>query len=322
MTGYPNSLGINLPSPLQEVTTERTRSASISLFVKRDDLIHPFMSGNKWRKLKFTIMQFLEGEFDCLRTFGGAFSNHLYATAWAGRFFSINTVAYVRGEPESEHNPTLKFVRSQGMKLIFLDRQHYRRRDEDNFLNDLKRSHPSSLFVPEGGSNVESIRGIKELVEEIVSQQGDQAHWVVPVGSGGTLAGLIAAAPPGVTIHGIVVLKGAEYLAQVVQKLLLEATGVGQSNCDYHLYHDFHCGGYARFDPELVDFMTQYWLETGVQLEPVYSGKAMKAVYSLMDSRFIPPGSDVVFIHTGGLQGLAGLRMNHPEQFQHDAFNI
>jgi len=315
-----NQSAVLLPSPVQRIAPGWTEKYAIDLFVKRDDLIHPFVSGNKWRKLAGVIEQMQAGRYDSLLTFGGAFSNHIHATASAGSIFDFRTVGFIRGESDYATNFTLSESQRLGMRLEFVDRATYRQKTDPEFLASLALKHPKSLIIPEGGSGELAYQGLHTLAVELISDVPGPAHWIVPVGSAGTFAGLVAAAPANVTVHGISVLKDGGYLREAIA----QALGTGESTpiCRYHLHTKFGGAGYAKFDSQLIEFMTQYWIETGIRLEPIYSGKAMSAINQLVQQQAFEPGTKLVFIHTGGMQGLHGLKQRFPKVFNHEAFNI
>lgn len=313
-----------LPSPMQRSEPSWLVDSGIALYIKRDDLIHPLISGNKWRKLSPAIPALVSGKFSRLLTFGGAFSNHIHAVAAAGRIFGFPTTGIIRGEAEYAENPTLSAAREFGMALNFVDRATYRRRYDPRWLDELAKRYAGAMVLPEGGSGMQAYEGMATLARELAAESGrtecSEEHWVLPVGSGGTLAGLVAAAPPEVHIHGIAVVKDISDVARRIQSdLAIIADG---ETPHYVIHKEFAGAGYARFDQTLLDFMTQYWVETGIRLEPVYSGKAMYALYCLIRNKVIPRGARVVFVHTGGLQGLYGMKQRYPDKFTHEAFNI
>lgn len=262
--------------------------------MKRDDMIHPFISGNKWRKLKHPIEQLLKMDNPHLVTFGGAWSNHILACAAAGAKFGFRTTAFVRGEPVD--NPVLMMARLFGMDLRFVDRDQYRRKErlfEEHF------SHQEALFLGEGGYSRQGAEGCAELISELRHQYD---HIVVAAGTGTTAAGLrIGLSKRGWTsrLHAVAVLKGAGFLREDVARL-----GVDPNQIDFHL--DFHFSGYAKIKPELIDFIQRFVSRTGIMLEPTYTGKMVYAAYNLIQQGKIPAQSRVLMIHTGGLTGLLG----------------
>lgn len=291
-----------LPDPFPE-------PVPIRLFLKRDDQLHPLVSGNKWRKLKYNLLAARELGLPTLLTVGGAFSNHLHATAAAGKLFGFQTVGVVRGD-ELAHRPlnrTLAFCRDQGMHLHFVSRAEYQQRTNLTYLSQLQAQFGPCYLVPEGGTNALAIRGTAEIMPEIGQQWYDAArlqtglsgtctdgpHTVAcAVGTAGTLAGLMASAPAAVRVLGVSALKGAVKFAALPSPL---PSGV-------HLNTDYHFGGYARTTPALNEFIQRFRERTGIRLELTYTGKLLYALYDLARQGYFPPQADVVAVHTGGLQ--------------------
>jgi 1-aminocyclopropane-1-carboxylate deaminase/D-cysteine desulfhydrase-like pyridoxal-dependent ACC family enzyme len=290
-------------SPLQELTDPFPESINIRLYLKRDDLLHPQVSGNKWRKLKYNLVTAREQGFSRLLTFGGAYSNHLYATAAAGQVFGFETIGVVRGE-ELAHislNSTLRFCQSCGMKLHFVSRADYRRKDESAFLESLMKTFGSCYVLPEGGTNEVAIQGTAEIIPELIAQLGYAPDYVCcPVGTGGTVAGLARSAPKETKVLGFAVLKGL-----VRAKLQFGRIDIhrGQAGTWPILIHDYHFGGYAKTTPELLQFIRSFEQKTGVLLEQVYTGKMLYGIYDLARQGYFPDAATVVVVHTGGLQG-------------------
>jgi 1-aminocyclopropane-1-carboxylate deaminase len=298
-----------LPSPLQELSDEVIRRAQVRLFVKRDDLIHPLVSGNKWRKLKHNLQEATRRGADTLLTFGGAFSNHLYATAAAGKATGLPTVGVVRGEElKPDSSPTLQFCHDQGMQLYFVSRQEYRLKEEGQTVKRLLAEREGRLYVvPEGGSNALALPGVGEVVGEVNRQLGQVPdYYAVAAGTGGTAAGLLAASAK---VLAFPVLKGGTFLEQEIRQLAL--TGLDSSGLDsikvppgtLMLFPDYHFGGYAKHTPELLRFIQDFEEKHEFRIEQVYTGKLFFGLYDLMQRGYFQPGTVVVALHTGGLQG-------------------
>ncbi|MEZ0484074.1 1-aminocyclopropane-1-carboxylate deaminase/D-cysteine desulfhydrase [Fibrella aquatica] len=272
----------------------------IRLYLKRDDLLHPLVSGNKWRKLKHNLLEASRSGFTTLLTFGGAYSNHLYATAAAGRVFGFQTIGIVRGD-ELAHkplNPTLAFCREQGMTLYFVDRATYLRAEDPAFLAELQVRYGPCYTLPEGGTNALAINGVAEIMPELHEQLGKWPTVVAAaVGTGGTLAGLMQAAPSTVQVLGVSALKVPE------QSVASFAGLPGVLPPNVTICTDYHHGGYARTTPELLRFIRDFECRTGIQLEQVYTGKLLFALYELARQGCFPDQARVVAIHTGGIQG-------------------
>ena len=288
-----------LPSPLQRLHHPLLTRYDVELWCKRDDLIHPAISGNKWRKLKYHLLHAREHGKQHLLSFGGAYSNHIHALAAAGYQTGLRTTGIIRGEADAVSNTTLRDARRWGMDLVFVDRQSYRRRQDPDWLAQFDA--PDTLIVPEGGSSPLAIPGVAELVGEVPFSPD---LWVLPCASGGTLAGLIAGKRDREQILAIAVLKGGDFITDEVCRLHPAAASIP----GWRIALDHHDGGYAKFSPALWQWVQDFSADTGLPLEPIYSGKAMWGLFRELAAGRIAPGSKIVFIHTGGMQGLAGLR--------------
>ncbi|QLH68625.1 1-aminocyclopropane-1-carboxylate deaminase/D-cysteine desulfhydrase [Aeromonas veronii] len=288
-----------LPSPLQRLHHPLLTSYGVELWCKRDDLIHPAISGNKWRKLKYHLQHAKEHGKRHLLSFGGAYSNHIHALAAAGCQSGLRTTGIIRGEYDAVSNSTLRDSLRWGMDLVFVDRQSYRRRQDPDWLAQFDA--PDTLIVPEGGSSPLAIPGVAELVGEVPFSPD---LWVLPCASGGTLAGLIAGKQDREQILAIAVLKGGGFIADEVCRLHPAAANIP----GWRIALDHHDGGYAKFSPALWQWVQDFSTDTGLPLEPIYSGKAMWGLFRELAAGRIATGSKIVFIHTGGMQGLAGLR--------------
>lgn len=274
-----------------------------SLAIKRDDLLHPEISGNKWRKLKYNLLMAAYLGHDTLYSFGGAYSNHIAALAAAGALFGFKTVGFIRGEAYESLNPTLQRATEHGMALHYLTRQQYRQRSDTVFLQQLAEDFPSGYWIPEGGSNALAWLGCAELAGEI--PEGYDA-WCVPCGTAGTLAGLLLGCRMPVAIWGVAVHTDVQGLIQAVQRCLAEQ---GVSMAAYHMAGDYHFGGYAKFSTVLQQFCQSFTAKTQIPIEPVYSGKMLYGIFDLLQRRQSPiKGRHLLLVHTGGLQGLEGLR--------------
>lgn len=290
----------NEPSLLQQITDPLLDKFGINLFVKRDDLLHPDVSGNKWRKLKYNILEAKKNKFTTLLTFGGAYSNHIAATAAAGKLFDIQTIGIIRGdELRIESNATLRQATKNGMKLFFVSRTEY----EDKTY--LAQKYGQNCYVlPEGGSNTLAARGASETMSEITTQLGYYPNYVaVPVGTGGTFAGLCAKSTLNTKVLGFTVLKNGQYLVPQINEMIAANGDFLQTN--YEIFWDFHCGGYAKTTPNLLRFINCFQNKTNIEIEPIYSGKMFYSLYELIvgNSGYFQPNETIVAVHTGGLQG-------------------
>jgi len=284
----------------------------ISVQIKRDDLIHPQISGNKWRKLKYNIEYAKKQKLAGIVSFGGSYSNHIHALAYACYQQKIKSVAIIRGEASNGENSTLSWAKHWGMELHFVDRKTYRKRDDANYLAQLQQKFPDYFIVPEGGSNTLALPGMAEVINEL-EQQTQFDTLMVPVGSGGTLAGLITADNSLVQnkqhqLLGIAVLKQpkehTDYLDKSVRRLLSKKH---QQKGNWQILSQYHGGGYAKFKLEDAQRIIDFSQITGVPFEPIYSGKMIIALLDLIEAGYFAKQHRIVLLHTGGLQGLAGL---------------
>lgn len=279
----------------------------VRLLVKRDDLTHPHVSGNKWRKLKYNLEAARQTGFAGLLTFGGAFSNHLSATAAAGQLLGWRTIGMVRGEEHLPLNPTLSFARSCGMEFHYLDRSTYPQRCKGIGMDAWEKDY---YILPEGGSNTLALKGCAELAEECQEQLGTWPDYVcVAAGTGGTAAGLITGLPDQTQLLAFPVLKG-NFMRGEIQYFLAQAGHENKKN--WQVISDYHFGGYAHFDEQLIDFINQTKGRYDIPLDPIYTGKLFFGVADLHEKGFFPSGSTVLVIHTGGLQGIAGFNQRFP----------
>ena len=294
---------INENTLLEEVNDPFLKERKISLLIKREDMNHTHLSGNKWYKLKYNIQEAKEQGKDTLLTFGGAYSNHIYAVAAAGKIFNFNTIGIIRGEEHSPLNPTLSFAKQNGMKFYYLNRATYRKKNSPEILNDLIKIFGDFYHLPEGGTNVFAVNGCSEIIDKI---NEDYDYICCPCGTGGTLAGLISGLNGEKFALGFAVLKGASFLKQNVESLLELIGKPTLSNWNINL--DYHFGGYAKFNRQLLEFVDRFISIAGIPIEPIYTGKMLFGIYDLISKGFFKQESRIVVIHTGGLQGLSGLK--------------
>jgi 1-aminocyclopropane-1-carboxylate deaminase len=292
-----------MESPLQEIHAPELEARNLSLWMKREDQLHPFISGNKWRKLKYNLQEALTKNKTTLLTFGGAYSNHIAATAAAGKEYGLQTVGIIRGEEHLPLNPTLSFAASQGMKFNYLSREKYREKNTPEFLEALSEQFPDAYIIPEGGTNSLAVKGCTEIIEDI-----DLAYDYIccASGTGGTLAGIIAGLKGDKKVLGFPALKGGEFLYNEIEMLIQEYNG--QKYTNWQLITEYHFGGYAKVKPELIDFIQTFKKQHGVLLDPIYTGKMMYGVFDMIKKDYFPAGSKIIALHTGGLQGNEGFR--------------
>lgn len=286
------------PTPIQELNDGRADRAGIRILVKREDLNHGTVSGNKWWKLKYNLRAALDTRRTAILTFGGAYSNHIYATAAAAAACGLKSIGVIRGEERL--NPTLSAVTGWGMSLQFVTRSQYRARTEDAFLRALEKQWSYPFIIPEGGSNLHALRGLQEfgtLLKEIPHD-----YLCVSVGTGGTLAGL-ATSGGRAEVIGFPASKDTSLRSTITE--LIKMTRC-PSPSPWQLVTNYHFGGYARMDTTLRAFVHDFQGQHGILLDPVYTSKMMFGVFDLIVKGYFPRGSSVLVIHTGGLQGWGG----------------
>lgn len=292
-----NALSFAFHSPIEELVLPEFAAAGIRVDIKRDDLIHPFISGNKWRKLQYLLLDARQAAKSHLVTFGGPWSNHLLATACAGAKFGFRTTAFVRGEAVS--NPVLSLCRLFGMELLFASRADYR--DKNALYERFATSYPATYFIDEGGYSLLAVRGCAAIIDEI---DRPYDHIFCACGTGTTVAGLAAGVVQrqlSARVHGVPVLKNGGFLQADIARLApsLPPQAV-------RLHTDYHFGGYAKHTDELLRFVARFASQTGILIEPVYTGKLCFALADLAQQGFFQKGERILALHTGGLTGILG----------------
>lgn len=284
-------------SPIHQIHDKTFDQRGLKVFIKRDDLIHPIISGNKWRKLKYLLRDARAQHKTHLVTFGGAYSNHLLATAAAAARFGFRSTGIVRGE--EVNNDTLFLCRLHGMNLIFVDRESYR--DKPKLFNKYFRSDDGAYFIDEGGASILGAQGVSELINELAETYD---HIFCACGTGTTAAGIINGISKhklNARFHGIPVLKNGEFLRKDINEFLVYPA-------DYDLHTDYHFGGYGKVTDELIRFVKDFTALTGILIEPIYTGKMLHAIYDLAAKNYFKPRDKILAIHTGGLWGLLGMK--------------
>jgi 1-aminocyclopropane-1-carboxylate deaminase len=290
-------IDLEIFSPVQQIRDKLFEEKGIEVVIKRDDLIHPIISGNKWRKLKYILEKARVEQKTHLVTFGGAYSNHLMATAAAAARFGFKATGIVRGEPVN--NDTLFICRLHRMSLIFTDRESYRDKQglfEKHFGNDNE-----AFFIDEGGASAEGAKGCSEIIDELTENYD---HVFCACGTGTTAAGIINGTSKSelkTRFHGIPVLKNGGFLKSEIENLMLQPS-------DFDLHTEYHFGGYAKTNDELIGFIKQFVASTGILIDPVYTGKMMFALYDLAGKGYFKQGEKILAIHTGGIWGLLGMK--------------
>ena len=291
------NIDLEIYSPVQQIKNKLFDEQGLSVFIKRDDLIHPLISGNKWRKLKYILQKASAENKKHLVTFGGAYSNHLLATAAAAAKFGFKSTGIVRGE--EVENDTLFLCRLHGMKLLFADRESYR--DKPALFIKYFGDDTEAFFIDEGGSSVEGAKGCAELVDELTETYD---HIFCACGTGTTAAGImngLQAHQLPTKFNAIPVFKNGEFMRSEIDQYLTKPS-------DYQLHTDYHFGGYAKTTHDLIDFIKTFVADTGILIEPVYTGKMLYAIYDLAAKGYFKRGSKILAVHTGGLIGLLGMK--------------
>jgi 1-aminocyclopropane-1-carboxylate deaminase len=283
-----------LPSPVEVLDDVRLDAAGVRLLLKRDDLIHPELPGNKWRKLRYNLEAARTAGATTLLTFGGAYSNHIRAVAAAGALFGFETVGVIRGEAHDPLNPSLQFAVDRGLRLAYLDRQTYRRKTEPAVIDRLREQLGDFYLIPEGGSNALAVRGCTELVEEITENFDIVC---CAVGTGGTLAGLAAGLAPRQRALGFSSLKGGDFLSDDVAAL--QRAALGEATGNWEIETGYHFGGYAKLTPELIRFVDDFEGRHGVRLDWVYVAKMMCGLFDLVAQGRFAAGTTILAVVTG-----------------------
>ena len=292
----------SINTPLQKLEDDLLTNKKINLYIKREDLIHSHISGNKWYKLKYNLIEAEKIGIKRILTFGGAYSNHIYSTAAACSLFGFESIGVIRGEEHLPLNPTLKFAVEHGMTLYYINRTAYRNKYNDNLLSLLKKSFGNFYLIPEGGSNSLAVKGCAELIKTVSIPFN---FICTPCGTGGTLAGIVAGLNNNSKALGFSVLKNSFFLNKEVERLILSYNGKIYNN--WEINFNYHFGGYAKFDSGLMRFIKNFDEVHKIKLEPIYTGKMMFGIYDLIKKDYFNYGDSIIATHTGGLQGLNGL---------------
>ena len=295
----------DLQSVIEPVIHSVLKKSSIKLFIKREDVLHPFLSGNKYRKLKYNLLEMYNRGFTKLLTFGGAYSNHILAVAIAGFQYKIPSIGIVRGEELAENiprtlkkNPTLAKAYQLGMRFEFISRKTYRNKNDPFFLKTLQNKYPKAYMLPEGGTNSLAIRGC----EEILDSACDAFDFIAtPLGTGGTFIGLVNTIKTHQKVLGFSALKAKNQLENVSHYKSLK-----KGSNAYKIFSEDFFGGYAKFNKDLIDFLNDFKSQTNILLDPIYNGKMMYRILDLIKNNYFSPNTKILAIHTGGLQGMAG----------------
>ena len=296
-------------SPVSQLENEEWQKKGVNVFLKRDYLLyvptHPEIAGNKWRKMWGTFAQYDRNSKWPLITQGGIHSNHLVALAAAGHLLGVKTIGIVRGENNLAISPTLQKAAAYGMELHYISRNDYKSLDPFHLPPFLQEKYDHFHFIPEGGSNEASSLGMEQLMNEIsnsfhqINTQSDKIVIALPVGTGGTIKGLFLNNKHKIPLLGIYVLKGFSENNMENGMVL---------NCHFHL------GGYAKYHQGLIEFIPHFYQQYHIILDPIYSGKMMYALNEMIKADYFRPGTTLVAIHTGGLQGIEAFNQRYHTQ--------
>lgn len=281
----------------EEIDISKFGIEGYSLLVQREDLLHPFVSGNKFRKLKYNLRAARTQKQETLLTFGGAFSNHIAAVAAAGKEMNFKTIGFIRGEEIAQkisENPTLSFAKECGMELHFVTREVYRTKESPDFINSLKNQFGDFYLLPEGGTNNLAVKGCEEILPD-----GNSFDYIcVPVGTGGTIAGLIKASNKNQKTLGFSALKGDFHSSEIAKYT---------SKTNFEITDAYCFGGYGKIDIQLIRFINEFNEKTKIPLDPIYTGKMLYGIMDLLKKGHFKENSRIFAIHTGGLQGIDGM---------------
>lgn len=279
----------------QEISHPLIEEKEIRLFIKRIDLIHSFVSGNKYYKLKYNLLEAEKQKVSTVLTFGGAYSNHISATAFAAKQKGYKSIGIIRGEDTFPLNDTLSFAKEHGMALHYISREEYRQKHTEPFITSLQNKLGDFYVIPEGGTNKFAIKGTSEILDI----NDTQNYICTPIGTGGTISGIINSTSDNQKVLGFPALKGSENLEKDIKSW--------SNKQNWKLITDYHFGGYAKISEELILFITDFYHTQNIPLDAIYSGKMMMGIMDLIKKDFFPKGSSVLAIHTGGLQGNKGM---------------
>ncbi|GAA4043286.1 1-aminocyclopropane-1-carboxylate deaminase/D-cysteine desulfhydrase [Flavobacterium chungnamense] len=283
--------------PTQEIILPNT---TVKLYIRREDLIHPFVSGNKFRKLKYNLLEAKKQNHRTLLTFGGAYSNHIAAVAFAGKENGFKTIGVIRGDELSSkisQNPTLKFCQDNGMEFVFVSREQYRLKSTEDFLCNLKNDFDDFYLVPEGGTNDFAVKGC----EEILSNEDERFDYICcAIGTGGTISGIINSSTSRQKVLGFPSLKG-DFIKKDIRKFAKKE--------NWDIISDYHFSGYGKVSDDLIEFINDFYKKYSIPLDPIYTGKMVFGVIDLINKNYFSEDSQILLIHTGGIQGVQGMNL-------------
>ena len=301
---------LNIPSPVTRINHPLTRNHKVQLLIKRDDLIHPLLSGNKWRKLKHNLLHFQKMKPDRIISFGGAFSNHLVALAYATKWVNIKSTGYIRSHQDSLSNPTIDLIRSLNMGVQFVKPSTF------DFLGDAPENIMADFpgeqvgVVPMGGTNELALIGVGEIMDELAQEKVRPDYLITALGTGGSLAGLVVNAPPNVQLVGLSPFKG--------RTDRLEGFKFIDHMDNYTIISCADGHGFGAISKDIAQFINQFYDDHQILLDPIYTSRAMNKTLKLIEEGYFEVGSTIVFLHSGGLQGILG----YNEALKYDRINL
>lgn len=279
----------------QQITSPIFKSKKIKLYIKRIDLIHPYVSGNKFYKLKYNFSELKKQKKDKVLTFGGAYSNHIIATSFLAKENSIKSVGIIRGEKHSPLNPTLYFAKKQGMELHYVSREEYKNKHKAYYIDQLKKRFGDFYLLPEGGSNSLAVKGTKE----IICSDDSNDYICCSIGTGGTIAGIMNNSKKYQNIIGFPALKSYSDLENTIKRW--------SKRNNLRLEYGYVGNGYAKISKDLIKFINKFYEDYNIPLDAIYNGKMMMGVFDLASKDYFKEGSSILAIHTGGIQGNRGI---------------
>ena len=289
-----------------EISLSILEDKKVRLFIKRIDLVHPNISGNKWYKLKYNILKVKEDNFDSLLTFGGAYSNHIVATSFAAKENNISSIGVIRGEPVLPLNPSLSIAKRNGMKFRYIDRSVYRAKHDSILINSLREEFGNFYLLPEGGTNKLALRGVEEIIEE----KDDHDYICCSVGTGCTISGVVNSSLISQKVLGFPAINASDLLIQDITLL--------SNKNNWRLIKDYVFGGYAKLNNDLISFIYNFYDNQHIALDGVYTAKMVFGIIDLVKKDYFPPNSSVLAIHTGGVQGNKGLNDRYNLDLPHN----
>ena len=297
-------MNLNIPSPITKINSNFLDKKSINLFVKRDDLIHNIVSGNKWRKLKYNFKQAHSDGYRTILSFGGAYSNHLHALGYAANYMGFKSVGIIRGKKKSVLSATLNFCKDQNMQLDYLDYNNYRYYKYSKHNLDLfHEKFGDFYFLPEGGCNALGVKGCEEIISEI---NVDFDYLCCAVGTGCTAAGLIRSIG-----HSHQFIGFCPFNKSLEQKNIILDYCCPLKYNNWQLISDNHFGGFGKVNSNLIKFVRQFYYDFNIQLDLIYMGKLFYSLFDLIKKDFFIKNTTIVVVHSGGLQGIDGFNFKY-----------